>query len=486
MKEFNLSNEIDKDKTFIVMRSSLEERLDPSFYSPYFDTPKGVRFNPLKLVTESIVHPPEYPRMFSDSGYQLIRSQNVRPLGISINENPVYFSEEFLSDKKIVLAQKGDVLVVRSGVNAGDTSVIEDDLKNTIIGADTLLCKCSEKLIPKFLQAYFFTELGRKQMVKHTTGATNKHLNSANLKKILIPDFSIEKQELAISIYEEKIASKQTKESDAQILLDRIDDYLLKELGIALPEQDNSLANRIFMTAFNRVSGGRFDPKVYDNNTQALYQAIEGSKLDKAMLTDLITHSAAGDWGKDVSLSLPEEEYKRCLVVRATEFNNIYNLDIDGKRAKYRLIKLDKLNKLDIQVNDFLIEKSGGSPDQPVGRIALLRSEYLEEDELCYSNFIHKFRVDIEKAEPEYLFAYLKTMHNIKITEAMQSQTNGIRNLIMKEYFSQTIVLPQKEKQIEIANKIQELRRSAKQLQKEADDEMEEAKKLVEKMILEN
>ncbi len=93
------------------------------------------------------------------------------------------------------------------------------------------------------------------------------------------------------------------------------------------------------------------------------------------------------------------------------------------------------MKKLDIQPSDLLIEKSGGSPDQPVGRISLLTRDLFENHELCFSNFIHKIRVDESQIEPEYLFSFLKTIHNIKITEIMQSQTNGIRNLIMGEIF---------------------------------------------------
>jgi hypothetical protein len=240
----------------------------------------------------------------------------------------------------------------------------------------------------------------------------------------------------------------------------------------------------MFITDFSKVGGGRFDPKLYDNNTQGLIEAINEGRYKKVALKDLVTHSAAGDWGKDEKLNLPEEDYQKCLVIRATEFNNIYNLNIEGKRARYRQIKREKLQKLDIQPNDFLVEKSGGSPDQPVGRIALLREEYFEQDELCYSNFIHKFRIDTEKVDPEYLFAFLKTMHHIKVTEAMQSQTNGIRNLIMRAYFSQAIVLPSIDKQKEIANKIQALRSTAQQLQQQAAAALEAAKQEVEKMIL--
>ena len=139
---------------------------------------------------------------------------------------------------------------------------------------------------------------------------------------------------------------------------------------------------------------------------------------------------------------------------------------------------------LDIQSNDLLIEKSGGSPDQPVGRISIITEEMINNHSLCYSNFIHKIRIDTEICNPIYLFNFLKTVHNIKLTDAMQSQTNGIRNLIISNYFNQIIPIPPKEKQLEIAKHITNLRGQAKQLELDAEQIMKEAKAEVEKIIL--
>jgi type I restriction enzyme, S subunit len=179
-----------------------------------------------------------------------------------------------------------------------------------------------------------------------------------------------------------------------------------------------------------------------------------------------------------------KDDYSKCLVIRATEFDNLYNLKLENNRVKFRLIKNEKLKKLDILPNDLLIEKSGGSPDQPVGRIALLTEDICSNNTICFSNFIHKIRVDESKVSPEYLFCFLKTIHNIKITEIMQSQTNGIRNLIMGEYLGQSIVLPPIEKQIEIGLEANRRRYEAQRLAQEADAVLEKARLQVEEMIL--
>ena len=78
----------------------------------------------------------------------------------------------------------------------------------------------------------------------------------------------------------------------------------------------------------------------------------------------------------------------------------------------------------------------------------------------------------------------LKTLHNIKFTEKMQSQTNGIRNLITAEYLDTPIINVDLQKQQGMVHHIDQIRATAAQLQQEADDVLAQAKQKIERMIL--
>lgn len=339
----------------------------------------------------------------------------------------------------------------------------------------------NDYLLYCFLSDYVFNQIAGK-----TTGSTGRRrLDPEVFKKIKIPIPSLSLRNRIEGIYQTAFQKKHQKEQKAKALLDSIDEYLLAELGIKIPEKDNSLPNRIFTTTFKKVSGNRFDPKIYSKYSQALISSIDKSKYPTTALKNLITHSIAGNWGIDENII--DEDYEKCLVIRATEFDNNFNLNLVNDRLKYRQISKEKLAQLDIQENDLLIEKSGGSPDQPVGRIAIITKEILSEHKICYSNFVHKIRIDETKILPEYLFCFLKTIHNIKITDIMQSQTSGIRNLIMHEYFNQSIVIPDDLKvQKQISDKANKMRTDAKKLFDEANEELENARQQVEKIILED
>ena len=267
---------------FTVKRSEIEGRLDPEFYNPkYFEIFRIEKSNWTRLnsIVKTLKHPPEYKRVFAENGYQLIRSQNVRPTGIDLSENPVYLSKEIVENNSGILPKKGDILVVRSGVNAGDIAVVEDELKNTTIGADTLLLNVTSEILPKFVQVYFYTDTGRNQLNRYITGATNKHINSFSLKRVYFPIIDLHTQKKCISTFENALSQKEQKQEQAKELLASIDSYLLSELGITLPQKDNSLSKRIFTTKFSEVTGGRLDP-LYQFNSSFLISMSLSKNFD--------------------------------------------------------------------------------------------------------------------------------------------------------------------------------------------------------------
>ena len=210
-----------------------------------------------------------------------------------------------------------------------------------------------------------------------------------------------------------------------------------------------------------------------------LLKAILNAPFSKVRLNDLIAESVSGNWGEDEDAA--DKNLISCLTIRATEFDNKYNLKLDNNRVKYRKFKPVIYEKIRLSQNDILIEKSGGSGAQPVGRVAIIEQDMMGDKALAYSNFIHKIVVKETEAYPQYVFEYLRLMHNIRITEVMQTQTNGIRNLIMDEYFNQMIILPDKNEQIRITNEVKEKREQALNLEKQGYQDVENAKSKLKK-----
>lgn len=519
---YNLSTTVDPNKIFLIQRSELEERLDSTSYRPSFSF-TSAKFRIEKLIKVAQINPKvSFDKLVKGSEISFVPMEVINEFNGRISEERFKKVEE---SKGFTRFTENDLIWAKiTPCMQNGKSAVARNLKQGVACGSTeffvIRPKSSDELLVDYIHFLLRDERVLKDAQNYFGGsAGQQRVSSEFLRNFKIPIPPIDVQHKIVGIINNAYAAKQQKEAEAKALLESIDTYLLGELGISLEDtnqtfyfqeptprygihykiqkdyelnETNKLVQegKIFLTNFSEVSGGRYDPKLYDHNTKGLKRAIENNHFKNELLKNLITQSAAGDWGKDENEVLGND-FTKCLVIRATEFDNQYNLRLDNSRVKYRWIHKDKLARIDIKENDLLIEKSGGSPDQPVGRIAIIKKNMVEKNQLCYSNFIHKIRVDTSKVNPKYLFYLLKTFHNIKLTDSMQSQTNGIRNLIMREYFNQTIPLPFAEdpekslkKQTEIANHIQSIRSRAKALQHEATRVLEEAKREVEKMIL--
>lgn len=385
---------------------------------------------------------------------------------MNLEENPVYFSADFLKDKQFTFAKKGDVLVVRSGVNAGDVSVVEDDSNNAIVGADTLLCRCKDRVVPKFLQAYFYTDLGKRQIFRHTTGATNKHLNSENLRKVLVPQVPERIQSLAITIFEKGLAANRAKETEALEKIGVIDGVVLGALGIELPEgEDGTLKNRIFYTKSAAITASRIDPHFSLPYFLRFDQAVQS--LPYRRLSELANFSSE-IWDQE---SIFGEEFPYIEIgeidLAMGEINETTNLVKAEAPSRAKMIA---------RPNDMLISTT--RPNR--GAITLLGDDF--DCRIASTGFVI-IRTVTNEVSRKYLHHILR--HRICLTQMDQRSSGGNYPAItIDELAKVKIPLPPPEVQAEIADKVDAIYREAKQLRREGDEILAAAKAEVERMIL--
>jgi type I restriction enzyme S subunit len=104
------------------------------------------------------------------------------------------------------------------------------------------------------------------------------------------------------------------------------------------------------------------------------------------------------------------------------DYSNVAVLEVEEKQlASRRLI-----------LGDIIIERSGGGPSQPVGRVV-----FFDRDGGVYShsNFTSRLRVlDTRRFEPRFVFYFLLYFHDRGQTDHLQRRTTGIRNLDWRAY----------------------------------------------------
>lgn len=485
---YSVPQHIDNNKIFIVKRSEIEGRLESEFYKPSIaDLEKIIREKSshklrdyaLSISGGATPKKTEGDKYYADkaAGIPFLRVQNLNTDGALSLDDCLYINEEthngMLSRSQV---SEGDLLVKITGVGRMAIASVapQDFVGNT--NQHMVVIKTGNAETSKYLARYLNLDIVEKIASRHSTGGTRPALDYPSVKNLPIIEG------IDFAPIDRAIELKRQKESEAQQLLDSIEAYILNELGITLPEIKTDLKSRMFYIAFNELAGRRLDSKKYSLNVKQLFAAIKESLYPIFPLKHYIKGCCSGEWGIDGDTDEIPDGYVKCLTLRATEIDNNYNLNIKEDKAKCRLIKKYKFDKTKLNPLEIIIEKSGGSDDWPVGRVAIIEEETYNRLPLSFSNFLMK--IQIENINPVYLYYFLKTMYNIGVTDSMQSQTNGIKNLIIKEYFEQAIVEPPLEKQQEIANHIYAIRQQAKQLQEEGKAILENAKNEVEQMII--
>ncbi len=125
-------------------------------------------------------------------------------------------------------------------------------------------------------------------------------------------------------------------------------------------------------------------------------------------------------------------------VIRNTNFTKEGTLD-DSDIA-YLDVEAKKLEKRRLQCGDIILEKSGGGPKQPVGRVALFDKK---EGEFSFSNFTAALRIlHPDELDFRYLHKFLHWTYLSGITEGMQSHSTGIRNLDGDAYKAIQVTYP--------------------------------------------
>jgi type I restriction enzyme S subunit len=117
-------------------------------------------------------------------------------------------------------------------------------------------------------------------------------------------------------------------------------------------------------------------------------------------------------------------------VVRNTNFTKDGTLDYSD--IAYLDVEANKLEKRRLQFGDIILEKSGGGPKQPVGRVALFDRQ---DGDFSFSNFTASLRVLApDEIDFRFLHMFLYWTYVSGATEGMQSHSTGIRNLNADAY----------------------------------------------------
>ena len=141
-------------------------------------------------------------------------------------------------------------------------------------------------------------------------------------------------------------------------------------------------------------------------------------------LTDFIEVSFPGEWGQE------DKDGSGVKVIRTTNFTNNGKLDLSD--VVTRDIDSVKVEKKKLSKGDIILERSGGTNENPVGRVV-----YFEEDGVyLFNNFTQLLRCK-EGVNSLFIFYSLFNYYqmNKNVIRSMGNKTTGIQNLKMDRYW---------------------------------------------------
>jgi len=466
---YNLSTTVDPNKIFLIQRSELEERLDSTSYRPSFSF-TSTKFRIEKLAKVAHINPKvSFDKLAKESEISFVPMEVINEFNGRIAEERFKKVEE---SKGFTRFAENDLIWAKiTPCMQNGKSAVARNLKNGVACGSTeffvIRPKSNDELLVDYIHFLLRDERVLKDAQNYFGGsAGQQRVSSEFLRNFKIPIPPIDVQHKIVGIINSAYATKQKKEAEAKVLLESIDTYLLGELGISLPEQDNSLEKRIFTKRYSELAGERLDSIFYASDLMRFYSGKYASVSLKSVSISFKSGIGAGKQDQAI-------DQNGIIQIRPT------NIDENGLLKFDRNIYLPFEAKADtLDVGDVLFNNTNSQ--ELVGKTAILK----EQKELCYSNHITRIKVDQNKLVPDFLWVILNVYQKNRVFYSICTNWNNQSGIGLELLKSLKIPLPPLEKQTEIANHIQSIHSRAKALQHEATRVLEEAKREVEKMIL--
>ena len=462
---YQVPQHISKDKIFIVNKSDIDGRLDPKM-ALYNQSVQHALYPMVKLKSLLLSKP-----QYGANEASIIRDNNEQPRYVritDIDENGLISPDELgatvanLDDKYIL--NENDIVIARSGATVGK-AYIHKHLPYTCVYAGYLIrfIVDSEKILPDYLFAYTQLNTYKEWVNAIQRPSAQPNINAEEYQSLEIPLPNLSKQQEIVDHINEAYTQKQDKETEAQQLLDSIDGYLLKELGIIIPKIKTDLNSRMFVVQKKDLKG-RYTPSLYKDAVTLHSTIYENVPLSH--LAYINPNTRIPNQNKEMPISFVPMESVNEIYAEITEHIDCFTEESKGFTR--------------FQEGDLLWAKI--TPCMENGKSAI--AEGLTNGYGCGSTEFHVIRPKNADLLIEYIHSILH-MKLVRQTAKLYFGGSAGQQRVATDFLENfNVPLPSKVKQKEIVAYTADIRARAKALQAKGEAILEEAKHKVEQMII--
>lgn len=449
---------------FQMNRSEIEDRIDPSYYNDKPDFSKFIKLSKIAVVKGGKRIPLGMTYTTEKTNYLYLRVADM--LDGNIDYSALYhIGKDVFDILKSYEISKSDIVLSIAGT-IGKVVYLKDIPQNNKIILTENCAKIQIKdfsVLPQYLVLLLNLSITQNQIELNYIQTTIPKLGLDRIRNLYLPPLPpLFVQQNIVDLYTVAQNQRKRKLEESEKLLESVDDYLLSELGIELPQKDNSLKNRIFKVSSFQLIGNRWDCSSNKNDF-----SLSSEKFKNVKLCDVININPSVHFPSNIEeitfipMEAIDEEYG--------EITSNYKKEVSEVVGFTRFMQ-----------GDLIWAKI--TPCMQNGKSAVVKKTI--NGYACGSTEFFVLRCNKSKIDVNYLF-YI--MHLKKLLEYATNFFGGNagQQRVSKDFLlNLEIPLPTFSKQIEIVSRLQKIQNQSKQLKNEADIVLQEAKQKIEKMIL--
>ncbi len=338
----------------------------------------------------------------TEEGKYLITSRHLNNGEIDFSNAYKISLDDFEKINKRSKVERWDLLMSMIGT-IGRLYVVKEEPDYAI--KNLALFKIGDEWRAKYLYYYLSSQPVQDYFEAVANGTSQHFVGLGYLRKFKIPDWDTNTLQIikVLNNYDCLIENNKKRIN----LLEQMAEELYKEWFVRFRFPD-----------YQKV-------KFKDSKLGKIPESFETINVDK-----VLDYFVGGGWGNDdFSDEFPIDAY----VIRGADFPEISKSDVST--CPYRFHKFSNYKPRKLKENDIVFEISGGTQEQPVGRVVLVTKGILDQldDKAICASFCKLLRVN-GSAMPLYFYYWLKYLYDTRIIEQFQLQSTGIINFKF-EYF---------------------------------------------------